>query len=320
MSIRRDLFFAVGLVSFFALGGCASTSTLTSAAALAKAGQTAANQMEQNASISSSSLSSLKKAVAFNDGYNKAIGNQDSQEFLKNVTAMQRKMAAYGKMLESLASAYSALSDMASYDASTSFNSSLESLSKDSNNFLKSVNSNIQISSEVSLGVGKAGDFIVTSYQAQRVRDASKLIEMVLNQIIPVLDNPNTKTLLVLGNKEISAQINQAAITGYSAGVYSYAPLLDDLGSSMGFKSSPSADSIVAKNRNLISGLSNVAVELACEQSDAVSAAYDKSLAALKALVPMHESLNNGATVNIGNISQIISELQTLATSIGKGK
>ncbi|MFZ0053176.1 MAG: hypothetical protein WAK96_15480, partial [Desulfobaccales bacterium] len=70
----------------------------------------------------------------------------------------------------------------------------------------------------------------------------------------------------------------------------------------------------------LISGLRNVAIELANEQSDQMKASYDKSVAALKALVPLHESLENGAPLNLDTVLSITSQLQTIATSLQPAK
>src|SRR5215472_3567733 len=119
MSFYRSTLIGIGLL--FALSGCASA-TLTAGANLAKVGQTAALQMEQNAIVSSDTMASLRKAVAFNDGFNAQIANRESATFLRNEAQIQASVAQYARMLESLSAAYSALGDLASYDAAGTFN------------------------------------------------------------------------------------------------------------------------------------------------------------------------------------------------------
>jgi hypothetical protein len=82
---------ALCLALIINLTGCATT-TLTDGANLAKAGQTAAVQMQQNVTLSNNSILALKKAVAFNDGYNNLVGNTNSQIFLANITSIQSKL------------------------------------------------------------------------------------------------------------------------------------------------------------------------------------------------------------------------------------
>lgn len=319
MASERTLFIII--VSALALGGCAST-TLTAGANLAKVGQATATQMEQNATISSNAMLSLRKAVAFNDGFNAQIGNQDSETFLTHVASVQSKISQYAKMLDSLASTYSALGDLASYDAVGSFNTSFATFYKDSNKFLQSVKTGYQIPQETASAVQAGGGIVIGLIQAHEIKDASRTIRVMLQTIIPIMDDPNTETLLLLNKEVTTGMIDQAAVTLFSCGVYSYGPLLDDLGAALNLKSNSQSDGIVAKNAKVKSGLRNVAIELANEQSDQMEASYDKSVAALKALVPLHESLEKGAPLNLDTLLAITSQLQTIATSLQatKGK
>lgn len=309
------------IASALTLGGCASA-TLTAGANLAKVGQTATAQMEQNATISSAEMLTLRKAVAFNDGFNGQAGNTESSAFLTNVDAIQSKISQYAKMLESLASTYSALGDLASYDAVGSFNTSFATFDGDANKFLQSVSPTSQIPQEAASAVKVGGGIAIGFIQANEIKDASRIIKDKLKIIIPIMENEKTKELLLLDKKQIKGQIQQASETLYACGVYSYGPLLDDLGAVLNFKSNSQSDSIVAKNAKLKSGLLNVAIELANEQTDQMEASYDKSVAALKALVPLHESLENGAPLNLDTVLAITSQLRTIAESlqITKGK
>src|SRR5208337_1141864 len=242
MASQRTLFIIIA--SALALGGC-SSATLTSGANLAKAGQTAALQMEQNATNSSTTMLSFRKAVAFNDGFNGKIGN--SVAYLTNADAIQSKISQYAKMLESLASTYSALGDLASYDAVGSFNTSFASFDKDANTLIKSLQPTAQIPQETATAVQAGGGIVIGFIQAKKIKDASRIIKAKLQIIIPIMDDPNTKELLILNKQDSTGVIDVAAETLFDCGVYSYGPLLDDLGGALNLKSNSQSDTIVAK-------------------------------------------------------------------------
>ena len=298
------------------LTGC-STAALTSGTNLAKVGQTASLQMEQNATLSGNSILALKKAVAFNDGYNGLVGNSDSKAFLVTISDIQGHLAQYGKWLESLSSSYSALGDLATYDAVGNFDSSIGALATNTTQFASDIGKPIEISSEVTSSVKGVGGFFIGSIQASKVKDASHKIEILLTNIIAALEDPNTKKQLITIQGEVTGQIDQAATVLFDNGMCSYAPLLDDLGSPLALKSISTSDEILRKagNEKVLAGLRNVAVELAQEQISSQAASYDKSLAALKALVPLHESLQNDAPLNLDSIKSITSQLQSIAAT-----
>ncbi len=306
----------VVIVNGLCLAGCATTSVINSGANLAKVGQTTAIQMGENITLSENSIVALKKAVAFNDGYNGVAGNPGSETFLTNIESIQSKLDKYGSMIDKLSSSYSALGDLAGYNAVSNFNSSIDSLATSATNFASAIGKTIVIPTEVKSGVNTIGGFVLGAVQAENVKNASQQIEVVLKQVINVLDDPGTKAKLIPVQKEVEGQISQAADVLYFNGVYSYGPLLDELGSPLGFKSTSTSDSIVTKNDKIKKGLNYVAVEIAQEQVIAQGTSYDKSLAALKALIPLHESLQKGAPLNMNTVLNIINQLQDISTSI----
>jgi hypothetical protein len=272
--------------------------------------------MEQNVTLSANSVLSLRKAVAFNDGFNRVQNNSDSQGFLKTIEAIQGNLAQYGKLLESLSSSYSALGDLASYDAAGNFNSSIATLATDAKNFASTVGKPIEIPTEVTSGVKAAGGIAIGLLQAGKVKDGSKKIETVLKEIISVLDNPDTRVKLIPVQGLVTGQIDEAAVTLFAKGVYSYTSLLDDLGAPLNLKSTSASDTIVSKDSQVQAGLRNVAAELAQEQVSSQAASYDRNLAALKALVPLHESLQHGAPLNLATIVSVTGQLQSIAASL----
>lgn len=311
---RRSLLLVAMLVGVV-LSGCTGQ-TLTSGASLAKAGQGAATQMDQNITLSGSSLTNLRQAVAFNAGFNNQVDNSDSAAFFVNIATIQANLGQYSKLLESLSASYSALGDLASYDAAGSFDTAIGNLTTDTTKFASAVGSPITVPSDVTSGVKQVGAFVIGYFQAEEIKDASAKIETVLEQIIPILDNPATRTKLIPVQTQVTGQINQAAVTLFDEGIYSYDPLLDSLGAPLGMKSTAASDAAVVKNQRVEAGLRNVMNESTDAQTAAIAASYDKSLAALKALLPLHESLQKDAPLNFGTLTAIVSQLQSLAIAL----
>jgi len=303
------------------LGGC-TTQSLSAGVDLSKAGVAASTQMEQNATLSDDALASLQTAVAFNDGFNNQIGNASSAAFLKHEQSIHDKLQKYGKMLDSLSGAYTALGSLSSYDASGTFNTSIKSLATDANNFGKSVDPGFSIPSEVANGVGAVGGIIIANWQAQQVKDGSRQIEVVLQTVIATLDKPDTKDLLTMNRRVDEGLIDQAAEEALSANVFSYTPMLDSIGAPLKLKAATGADALVAKDTRVRAGLLNSVRVQTDAQLDALDASYDNSLSALKALIPLHENLQNGAPVDATQVNAIIGQLQTIAASVqpAKGK
>jgi len=306
--------FGAGLLLLLGIGvtGC-TTQTLTSGTNLARVGQAAAIQMEQNATLSANSIFALKKAVTFNDAYNKSINNPDSQAYLAHMTAIQSHLAQYGRWLDSLSSSYSALGELAAYNAVGSFDSSIDTLATNTANFASAIGKPITIPSEATGAVKVAGGMVLSAIQAHEVKDASRKIEILLTMIIAALDDPGTKKQMIVIQGDVAKRIDQAATVLFVNGICSYAPLLDDLGSPLGLKSVANVDEVVAKKENVLAGLRGVALELANEQVTSQEAAFDKGLEALKALVPLHESLQHGAPLELNTIISIINQMQQTA-------
>src|SRR5262249_49881493 len=143
-----------------AISGC-SASTLPAGSILAKAGQIAANQMDQNVTISTIQMKTLQEAVAFNDGYNNAIGNPNSSQYLTNFALIQKGLVQYGRWLESLSACYGALGDLASNDAAGNFNSSIKALANDTQKFAGAIGQPITIPSGATSTVGNVGGFLI---------------------------------------------------------------------------------------------------------------------------------------------------------------
>ena len=311
---RRIRLFLAAAFCKVVLAGC-SSNTLTAGAALAKAGQTAANQMDQNVTLSAIQMSSLREAVAFNDGYNNQVGNSNSLEYLANFAVIQGGLIQYGNWLESLSASYSALGAFASYDAAGSFNSSITALATDTQKLAGAVGHPMTIPSDVTSGVSGVGGFFISYFQAREVKAASAKIEALLNQTIALLDNADTRAKLIPAQTELAGTIDQAANTLVLNGVYSFDPVLDQLGAPLGVKSTSASEAVVSKNPKIQAGLRNVLLQMAHVQADSITAAYDKSLAALKALVQQHENLQNGGAISLDNISSIIAQMQSIAAS-----
>lgn len=300
-------------IGYALLSGCATvpTATLSSAATLAKAGEAAATQMEQNVTISQQSLALFRQAAAFSDGFNASPGA--SAQFVKNVETIQSNVAQYGNFLQSLSAAYAAMDELAEYGASSSFDSAMSSLASDAHEFGTQIGKSITVSSSVTKGMQKGGNVLIGSIQTKKAVEASAQIDSVLQQVIAALSDSNVRAVMIPIQPELQAAIDQAALMIYTQGVYSYRPLLDALGAPLGLASVSNADAMVTANKRLQAGLSHVVNETMNNQIDIAEKAYDAGLAALRALEKQHQSLQAGQPVTIRNLLGLIDRLKTLA-------
>lgn len=305
-------------LSFFACvlsSGCATVpdASLSSAAALAKAGQAAATQMEQNVTISGQTLVLFREAAAFNDGFNG--GGDSSKKVVSDVEAIQKNLAQYGNLLKSLSSAYSAMDQLAEYGASPSFDSAVSSLLSDTQQLGKQTGKTITVPASVTTGIEEGGNVLVGAVQTEKVVKASEQIDSMLERVITVLSDPNVRSAMLPIQAELQGLVDQAAFTIYTQGVYSYQPILNALGAPLGLQSVANADAIVGSNTKakLRAGLSAVVRQTGNSQVTAAGEAYDQGLAALKALDKQHQALQAKQPVTLDNVLNLVSKLKTLA-------
>lgn len=319
---RRERPFAPGIsplslvllfITHASISGCATvpSATLSGGAALAKAGEAAALQMQQNVTISEQSFASFRQAAAFNDGFNATPGA--SAQLVQNIETIQSNVAQYGALLQSLASAYSAMGELAEYGGASSFDSAMSSLSSDAQQFGNKIGKSITISSGVTKGIQEGGNVLIGSIQTRKIMQASIQIESVLKQIIAALTDPNVRSAMIPVQPELQGEVDQAALVMYTQGVYSYRPIVDSLGSSLGLKSVSNTDAIVRANSRLQAGLSRVVNETMNSQLATARKSYAAGLAALQALLKQHHSLDAGEPVTVHNILGLLGRLKALA-------
>jgi hypothetical protein len=301
------------LISYASISGCATvpSATMSGGAELARAGEAAALQMQQNVTISEQSLALFRQAAAFNDGFNATPGA--SAQFVQNVETIQSSLAQYGALLQSLASAYSAMDELAEYGGASSFDSAMSSLSSDAQQFGNKIGKSITISSGVTKGIQEGGNVLIGSIQTKKVVQASTQIESVLKQVIAALSDPNVRGAMLPIQPELQGEVDQAALVMYTQGVYSYRPIVDSLGAPLGLQSVSNADAIVRANGRLQAGLSRVVNETMNNQIAAAQKSYEAGLAALKALLKQHHSLEAGEPVTVHNILGLLGRLKALA-------
>ncbi len=303
------------------LGGCASTA-LTAGAGLAKAGQAAATQMEQNATLTAAQYTALKEAVVFGDGFAGLPDNPASKSFLAHESSIQSKLAVYGQWLESLSSAYAALGDLAGYDAAGSFAMASGALCGSTSDLIKTLSADAAVPAAACPTVQTAGGWVLGAVQAGEVTDESDKIEAILKTMVPILSDPNTRSLIILNNQLVQDQISGTAQNLYATGVYSCAPLLNDLGTPLGLKTVDDVDSVVAKNHNIRNGCLNYISVAVADNLDGIGKSYDKSVEGLNRLIKLHDSLKAGKPLDFDSINAILAGLQTFAAKLQpqKGK
>lgn len=308
--------FSTGLCLFLftLLQGCA-TGTLSAGSALATAGQTAANQMSQNVTISNSTVQQVRLALAFTDGYN-GMPNA-SAPVITQITNLVSNLAAYSQLLNHLSSAYAALGSLAADNSASSFNTAANGLASSVNAFAKSVGSSTApLPTNLPAIVDAVGDQILSNYQADHVRQASDALLVQLNQVITILNEVGVRDKVVPSTGLVVGNIDVAAGILYASGAYSYGPLANELGQPLGLTATSSIDSLIAKNSKLKAGFNNVEVEAANNQIAAIGASYDSSEKLLEALRPLHAAVDKGTPIDSATIISIVGQLQNLATQI----
>jgi hypothetical protein len=295
------------------LAGC-STTTLTSGAALGAAGKTTATTMHQAAILSPDLVQRFELSDSILMGYYNGVAADQIKLRHKLVEAVQGELALRASVLDNLADAYTALDNLASYDASGSFNTAAGGLVTATNAYLKGANM-AQLPSDASSLLPAAGGFLVGLFQGHQVRDASDKILVPLKQVIAAMEQYERE---FVGFKQIIvSQSGDAAQVIYNTGLYSVAPLLNSIGAPYGLTALPNADAKLAeaKNKSMRAGLNAGQTTLVQAQTASVSTAFDQSLSAMKKLQSQHEALDNGAPLDLSQLLEIVGELQaTVAT------
>jgi hypothetical protein len=261
-------------------------------------------------------MGALREAVAFNDGFNNDAGDPASRRFLADMTVVQGRMAQYGRLLQSLSDSYQALGDFASYDAAGAFKTSVDALSSDTEKFASAVGKPITIPPSATTAVGTFGGLIISAAQAHKVKAASAQLETILKSVITIVEDPSTRAKLVPAEDQVQGQIGQAAASLYAHGAYSYEPVVTTLGSPLGFTPSDGVNDVAKNDPQIRQGLTNVVAQLADQKAVAVGDSYDASVAALKALVPLHEKLAKGAPLDLKQLTAIVDQLQSIAAAL----
>ncbi len=311
---------AFAVVAAALLCACSSTTTLSNGASLAKAGQAAASQMEQNATLTAATYTALKKAVMFDAAFAGDINDPATNDFLSQETQIQTKLSAYGTMLDKLAAAYAALGDLASYGASANVTTAVSGLCGSASTLIKTLSPKEQVPASACSASSTGGGLLIGAVQAQQVLDSSAAIEGNLQTVIPILADQTTRDLIVMNSELVQRQIVSAANHLFAAGAYSCGPMLDDLGAPLSLKSTANVDAVVAKNPNLKRACQNYISTAAQDAVASVGTSYDKSVAGLQALVKQHENLKAGLPLNLDTINMILTSLQGLATKLQPSK
>ena len=312
----RALLPLLAMASVALITTCSNAPVLSDAVSLSRAGQAAAGQMQQNASVTAARYALLKAAVTFDAAFAGDADNPATGDFLKQEAQIQLKLSVYAGMLGQLAGAYAALGELAGIDASRSFSSAIGMLCGSGNTLLAALNAVQQIPPNACTGLPVGGGLIIGAAQAQKITSASDQMEAVLKTLIPVLADPTTRALIVLNGELVERQIVSTAKELYASGVYTCSPLFDELGAPLGLKTISGVDAVVRNNRNVRNGCLAYVSATARESTGSVGAAYDASVAGLKALIPLHDSLRAGAPLDLTSISAIIGSLRELAAKL----
>ena len=290
------------------LAGC-STATLSAGAALGNSGKAAAAAMQQAAVVSPAELNRLMVSDAFVVArYGDPIPTEIASR--RDVIAkLQKELASRAAVLNNLAATEDAFANLASYDASGSYNTALTGLVGSTNAYLKGAGLSPSPANDSAL-IPLVGGLIASTLQKQMVRDASAKITPLLAQVIAAMEKYRSD---FVGFREtIVNQESDAANVLSGAGLYSSIPILNSIGAPYGYTAIPSADKMLAdrKYRPVRAGLAAVQAALAQQQVALVATSFDQSLSALRKLKTQHIALENDQPLDLAGLASDVSALQ----------
>jgi hypothetical protein len=299
------------------LGGCTQT-TLTAGGDLGTAGQKAALAMKQATVLSDDQLAGLQRAMTFHNRYIAAKANVTPDETTaKAVADFEAIVATQNKFLESLAATYAALAALADSDPGVKFNTAFAGVVTDTNSFTKALSPNSTgLPKTPTTVVQQVGSFLVSLLQRQQVIKASEQIRVPLQAAIDTMSQQEQVYEVTL---HIYVAENRKALSDlYRAHLLSCAPVVDGMGSVISEKSVPNTDQLLNSSKALAA-----ATEPFCDPSQAMQRletqlieSYETSLKALRALLPLHDKLEAGETLDLSSLIGLVNQIKPLAQLI----
>jgi hypothetical protein len=295
------------------LGGCSRT-TLSDGSDLGAAGQKAALAMKQAAVLSDDQLAGLQQAMTFHNGYVAAkAGTASDTATPAQVADLEATIAAQSKFLDSLAATYAALAGLAGYDSAGKFDTALGGLVTDTNSFIKTLDQKSPgLPPTPTSVVQQVGGFAIGQVQRRQVIEASKQILVPLQAAI---DTMTLKKRDYEDNLDIYVSESRKALRDlYRARLLNCAPVVDGMASVIGAKSAPDADQLLNRDKALAS-----AMKPFCDPERAMSklgtqltSNYEGSLKALNALLPLHDKLEAGETLDLSELIDLVNKIKPL--------
>ncbi len=299
---------AVACLLVLATAACSST-VATDAADLGKQGQAAASSAQQAVTLSSDQFAAYKDSNAFLHGYVgvAATGLSPDQERLN-----QDELTRRAKLFASLGALYASFGNLASYDASAQVQANITTLSTNVDAY------------RIAVGQAKTGPAAVSPaaagnlaglMQDQMIVALSEQIRGQLTTLITLMSDPQFRAQFVATKTLVVSQLVKNARLLMDDGLLSPKPYFDEMGQPLGLTA---ADDVAAalKDQPLArAGLDAVVAAREGAAIDAVGASYDASLAALKALLPLHAKLEAGQPLDLTQIDQIVRQLQAIAAA-----
>jgi hypothetical protein len=238
------ILFSILIATVF-LTGC-TEATLMSAKNLSLVGQSASTQAGNNAILSPSGFNLYQDSVAFQAGL--AGGTPDPAETIL-ANEVQQELVKRAAVFESLSSAYAALGNLASYDASGNFNTAFGSLVKDVNSYLNVVQKSPINPGATSL-IQSFGTIFIGLAQKHEIIVASKNLRVPLDGMINALSDPLVKTQYYTFQQKATNNIGNTVRYLYHKKIYQTGNILDGFGQVYGLKTGSNLDQILSQKGN----------------------------------------------------------------------
>jgi len=310
--LHRMLPVGAGVLSAALLAAC-SSGTLTSAGTLSKAGQTAAGAAGQAAVASGDQYAAYKDTEIYLHGF--AGTPSEDPALIAVEDKNEAELTSRAQLFASLAKAYASLGNLAGYDASTEFQGDIQTLFSNINAYQKAVKQP-QVNAKATELVPPAAGALVGLVQGQMVITASNQIRQQVVNVIAIMSDPQVRAQFVGTKTYIVNELALNAETLMQRGLLSPKSYFTAMGQPLGMDVSDDFAARLKTDKFATQGINALVASKVREQVALVGSSYDSSLAALKALLPLHDKLAAGTPLDLTQIDQIVQQIQTIAAGI----
>lgn len=302
------IFFGLALVLY--LSGCSSVN-IDAAKTLGAAGQQVSAQSAEGIFVTDDKYLRAMDAEAFFRGFTKT---EMPEQLAENYEIIHSELSARRLVFTRLNEVYSAFTELASIDAATGFETSINGLGDAVNGYAAARGSGPVISSSVQGVIATIGGMTAAEIQRKKIVESSVLVRERLTAFVDLFSDPLVKTQFTTFKENLAANRTAAIRLLWKKGAFDPSPLLDQIGAEAGLKATKESVKMINNpdDSSVRDGLEGVIKSRFNRKMDAIERSYDASVAAVNELIDKHEQLEAGDPLDLGRLRQIIGELQRI--------